>query len=145
MADISFSYASAEDLPHVVRLLSECGLPHEDIHRHLSGLIVATVNDRLMGCVALELYGETALLRSLAVTESHRNRGAASELVERILAYARLRRVEQIFLLTTTAHDFFAKRGFEIVQRSSAPNAIAATDQFRSLCPSEASCMRKLL
>jgi len=48
-----------------------------------------------------------------------------------------------LYLLTTTAQAFSAKLGFAASERSEVPSAIAATAQFRSLCPSTAACMVK--
>jgi amino-acid N-acetyltransferase len=145
MSETSFVFASETDLGSVVQLLRECGLAHEDIHHHLSGLIVAEQDSLLVGTVALEAYDSAGLLRSLAVRESWRSRGIARELLRRAIAYAQSKRLAQCFLLTSTATDYFVKHGFEVVSRDSVPKEIAATEEFRSLCPSSAICMRKRL
>ena len=143
MRDISFSFASADDLDAVVGLLRECALPHEDIGEHLSGLIAAKRAKNLIGTTALQAYGDVGLLRSLAVTEACRSHGLATELVTRIVTHARSSGVERLFLLTTTAQDFFTKRGFVPFERTLVPGAIAGTEEFRSLCPGAATCMSK--
>ena len=53
--------------------------------------------------------------------------------------------IKTLYLLTTTAAQFFAKRGYEAVPRSEAPAAIAATAQFSDLCPASSAFMRKAL
>jgi amino-acid N-acetyltransferase len=143
MSDISFSFASASDHATVVGLLRECGLPHEDIGEHLANLIAAKRGKHLTGTVALQACDGVGLLRSLAVTEAYRSQGLATDLVARIVAHAHSRRIERLFLLTTTAPDFFAKLGFQPFDRTLVPAAIAATQEFRSLCPGSAICMRK--
>ena len=60
-------------------------------------------------------------------------------------AHAAEKGVETLYLLTTTAADFFARRGYEAVPRSAAPAAIAATPQFRDLCPASSVLMRKTI
>jgi amino-acid N-acetyltransferase len=52
---------------------------------------------------------------------------------------------ERLFLLTTTAAPFFARRGFAPVKRSTAPEAMTKSPQFASLCPSTAACMALVL
>ncbi len=126
-------------------MLRECGLPHEDIHHHLSGLIVAVEGNLLVGTVAVEAYDGAGLLRSLAVREPYRNRGIARELLSRAIAYVHSKRIAQCFLLTLNGEDYFVKHGFEVVSRDSVPKDIALTEEFRSLCPSSAICMRKRL
>jgi len=143
MRDISFSFASADDLDAVVGLLRECALPHEDIGEHLSGLIAAKRDKNLIGTVALEIYESVGLLRSLAVTEACRSHGLATELLTQIVTHARPSGVERLFLLTTTAQDFFTKRGFASFERTLVPGAIAGTEEFRTLCPGTATCMSK--
>lgn len=53
--------------------------------------------------------------------------------------------VESLYLLTTTAAQFFARLGYEAVPRSEAPAVIAATAQFSELCPASSTFMRKVL
>jgi len=48
-----------------------------------------------------------------------------------------------LFLLTTTAADYFSARGFDPVDRSSAPEAIRRTREFAEICPGSAAFMRK--
>ena len=49
--------------------------------------------------------------------------------------------VERVWLLTTTAGPFFERLGFAVADRGSAPSAIAATPQFRGVCPGTATFM----
>ena len=145
MPESSFAFASPEDLKAIVRMLRECGLPREDIHKHLSGLIVAKNDGRLLGTIALEVYSQAGLLRSLAVAPAHRNLGLGRALYERIVAYAQLRGVTTLYLLTTTASEYFSKLGFQVLDRSRVPAEIGATEEFRSLCPGTAVCLAKKL
>ena len=139
----SFAFATRADLPAIAALLSECALPADDVQAHVDHFVVARYRERLVGVVGLELADRAALLRSLAVEPAWRNRGVARALYARILAHARLLGIEKLYLLTTTARAFFAKLGFATCERSEVPSAIAATAQFRSLCPSTAVCMVK--
>ena len=50
-----------------------------------------------------------------------------------------------LYLLTTTAEEFFARCGYEPIDRSRVPEAIRATAEFQSLCPASSVCMRKRL
>jgi mannose-6-phosphate isomerase-like protein (cupin superfamily) len=56
-------------------------------------------------------------------------------------SHARNLGVRRLYLLTTTAEAYFAKRGFERCAREAAPAAIRQTREFRSLCPDTAACM----
>src|SRR6185436_9206365 len=103
MKQTSFSLASADDHDAVAALLRGCGLPYEDIGEHLSDLIAARQGKTLIGTVALQACDDVGLLRSLAVAQPYRSRGLATDLVTRIVSHARSRRIDRLFLLTTTA------------------------------------------
>lgn len=100
---------------------------------------------RVLGYIGLELLGSVALLRSLVVAEDARGRGHGSALVEHAARHARAAGVEDLYLLTTTAADFFAAHGFERIDRSAVPTAIAESREFADLCPASAIVMRRRL
>lgn len=137
----TFSSGSPQDAVQVKRLLADCGLPAEDAGSHVERFLIARSGNDLAGTIGLELAGSSALLRSLAVAERYRRQGLAMQLVDRILAYAHARGIETLYLLTLTAGEFFRQRGFATVERSSAPEQIAATQEFATLCPDTAAFM----
>lgn len=136
--------ARATDGARIRRLLADVGLPHEDISpAHLAHFLVARGGEELTGVVGLEVHGPAALLRSLAVPPAHRGRGIAIRLTDEAEAYARSLGVRTLYLLTTTAEGFFAKRGYLRTDRRDVPAAVQGTAEFRSICPASAVCMRK--
>jgi amino-acid N-acetyltransferase len=98
-----------------------------------------------VGLVGLELHGCDALLRSLVVDPTSRTEGIGSQLVEHAENYARARGVESVYLLTTTAESFFARRGYARVDRRNAPESISTTREFSSICPASSAFMLKRL
>jgi amino-acid N-acetyltransferase len=130
----------------VTALLAEANLPVADlVTRPSLELLGVREGDRLVGVVGIESCGDVGLLRSLAVAPACRHTGLGSRLALDAEAHAAEKGVETLYLLTTTAADFFARRGYEAVPRSAAPTAIAATPQFRDLCPASSVFMRKVL
>ena len=57
----------------------------------------------------------------------------------------RRERLQDVYLLTTTAHDYFARRGFADCARGEAPAAIRDSWEFRTGCPTSSSLMRRRL
>ena len=102
-------------------------------------------NGAAVGYVGLELHGRDALLRSLVTAAAARGRGHGSALVEHAIREAVGLGVEDLYLLTTTAADFFSAHGFERVERSAVPPTVAASREFSSLCPASATAMRRRL
>ena len=126
-------------------LLEASGLPSSDLEAARPCLFGMIDDDRLVGMVGLEVYGEVALLRSLAVAPDWRASGLGSALVQHAEGWAAAHGVADVFLLTTTASTFFGKRGYEAAPRDEAPAAIATTSQFSGGCCSSAAFMRRRL
>lgn len=125
-------------------LLTECGLSVADILQSQPPYFFGVRSESIIiAVVGLELFGAVALLRSLAVAPAHRGRGLARQLVTFAESVAASRGVDSLFLLTTTASDFFCKSGFMPISRPEAPPAIQATSQFSSLCPASSAFLRK--
>ncbi|MFC1556068.1 GNAT family N-acetyltransferase [candidate division KSB1 bacterium] len=89
------------------------------------------------------IYGETALLRSLAVAEDCRGIGYGRLMTERLLKSAEDSGIRTMFLLTTTAEKFFEKYGFVSIARSEADESIKTTAEYKYLCPDNAVVMKK--
>ncbi len=128
-------------LPAALALLAACELPTEDLPNPMVSLIGAFLDGELAGVIGLQRCGEVGLLRSLAVAPSHREHGIARELCERLFEIASAAKIESLFLLTTTAADYFTWHGFARVARDAVPASVRATEQFASLCPASAHVM----
>ena len=78
----------------------------------------------VVGTVALEVLGDDAILRALAVDPEFRGAGYGWMLADMAVSQARWRGVRRIYLLTESASDFFAaKFGFRVVDRSTLSQA----------------------
>ncbi|NJN03794.1 MAG: GNAT family N-acetyltransferase [Leptolyngbyaceae cyanobacterium RM1_1_2] len=93
----------------------------------------------------IEWYGTFGLLRSLAIAQPHRRKNLGRQLVEEIETYAQYQGVKTLFLLTTTASDYFQKLGYHRCDRQQVPAEIANTSEFQHLCPDSAACLVKSL
>jgi amino-acid N-acetyltransferase len=137
--------AEEKDLPAVLSLLGRADLPTAGVADAFSHFIVAESEGRLIGAVGLELYGGSALLRSAAVEESWRRSGVGRVLVDRALDMARQHRIEDVYLLTTTAEHYFPKFGFACVSRDAVAEGVRSSVEFQTACPASAVVMRKTL
>ncbi|HEU4682502.1 MAG TPA: arsenic resistance N-acetyltransferase ArsN2 [Gemmatimonadales bacterium] len=136
--------AGAEDLPVVMTLLGKAKLPTAGVEDP-SHYIVAESEGRLVGVVGLEVYGDSALLRSTAVEQDWQRTGVGRVLVEKALELARDRGLNDVFLLTTTAEHYFPRFGFACVSRDSVAKGVQSSIEFREACPVSATVMRKSL
>lgn len=126
-------------------LLDLCQLPNDDIYApHLEFFGIHRAN-RLVAVVGLETYESVALLRSLAVLPDYRSLGLARRLVSFMEVHAAQQGVQEVYLLTTTASNFFRSLDYQLADRNLAPLSIQQTAQFSGLCPASASFLAKKL
>lgn len=130
----------------VAVLLRDSGLPTADLGQGARvDFLGAHDGEALAGCIALEYCDDALLLRSLAVAARWRGEGLGSALVEAAEQRARSLGHAAVYLLTTDAHDFFARRGYRELARTHAPPGISRTAQFSGLCPASSHFMSKAL
>jgi amino-acid N-acetyltransferase len=137
--------ATLADLRDVERLLMHAQLPVDGVAGSLPTFVVAEHDGRLVGAAGLELCGQDALLRSVVVAPEWRSRGLGRELVERVIAEGEARQLRALYLLTTTAEQYFPAFGFERTTRDGLPDGVRATAEFQTACPASATVMRKTL
>lgn len=130
----------------IVALLDGAGLPTADLlEEQLEHFFFIGPRPSPHGVVGLEIHDGAALLRSLAVSPDHRATGTGSRLVSHAEDYARSTGVKTVYLLTTTAEAFFARRGYRRIERSEAPESIRSTREFSDICPASSAFMMKRL
>jgi amino-acid N-acetyltransferase len=142
---IQLRAANKNDLDSIQRILESCKLPIDDIPQKVDSLFVAYEGSELVGTGGVEMYGRVGLLRSIAILEYYRGRGYGKNLVDSVVEKAKAKGIKELFLLTTTAQNFFSKLGFEVVKRDSAPAAIRTTEEFKHICAVTSVLMRKKL
>jgi UDP-N-acetylmuramate: L-alanyl-gamma-D-glutamyl-meso-diaminopimelate ligase len=126
--------ARRADMPAVRDLLGEVGLRLGDAgDDDANWFFVLTNEDGVVGTVAIEIHGDDAILRNLAIKEASRGAGYGWMLADMAVTHARYRGVRRIYLLTESASDFFAaKFGFRVVDRSTVSPRVAASTVFQT-------------
>lgn len=146
MSTTSIRPATPDDFRAILALLDEASLPTQDLgNARPVHFWVAEHDGRIAGTGGLEQYGDAGLLRSLAVTHAARGTGLGIALVETLENAAAGMGVAQLVLLTRTARSFFEHRGYSVIPRESAPDAVRTSAEFRVFCPAPAVCMTKSL
>ena len=140
---VLYSFAAPGDKDRIRRLLSTCELPTLYIHKHLKSFIVAKAGKKVIGVIGLEVYGRSALVRSLCVDPAYRGRGIARTLNAEILAYASRWKIDRLYIFTMSAEDFASKLGFHRIDKKQIPKSIRSTWQFRACKSYPLVCMMK--
>ena len=124
--------------------LAKAELPTEDIEA--PGRLFwrfDTQDDVPVGFGGLEVHGEDGLMRSVVTLPPVRNRGVGTAMVAALEFEARLHGCQTLWLITTTAADFYARLGYARCDRAVVPPAIRATAEFSTLCPASADVLVK--
>ena len=137
-------------LEHKVRignLLDRVGIAHPVLEQFWPAYLVIPGEDAaapLVGCVAIELAGDVALLRMLAVAPERRGEGLGFVLVEAATERAHVFGVRQLYLVTDGAQGYFGEKlGFQVVDRKDVAAEIAATAEYALARSKNATWMRK--
>jgi len=121
-------------------------LPADDVK--LANSLYLTYYDtteELVGSGGLEFYGDKALLRSLAVSQTMRSQSLGKQIVEDLTQQVKAKGIKEIYLLTLTAYYFFLKFGFSEVPRDAVPEEIKSSTEFSQVCPTSARVMKLVL
>ncbi len=141
--------ARANDKPRIAHLLDRVGIAHPVLDQFWSSYLVIPVagpEASLVGCVALEVMDDVALLRMLAVSPERRGEGLGYLLVETATERARNQGVRHLYLVTDGAQGYFGQRlGFAVVDRKDVDPKIATTAEYMLARSKNAAWMRKEL
>ena len=129
----------------IVAMLSAEKLPVEDLPEILENFFIAIENGQSIAVIGLEIYNDYGLLRSLVVLPEHRGKGIAEKLIERLKSLAALRSLKEIYLLTETAPEYFARQGFQKIARNEVPDEVKQSSEFSHVCPVSAIVMKKTI
>jgi len=133
--------AVTSDIEQIESLLKECSLPVNDIVEYIDNFIVAEKDNKIIGLGGFEKHGDIVLLRSIAVTQEYRGEAIGKSIYQLLKSKISRVGVNNLYLLTETATEYFKNIGFTIKERINVPEAVMRTKQFKELCPSSAIVM----
>ncbi len=126
----------------VQELLIQCDLPANDIQQCNQEFFGLYLNNELIAVAGLETYSDASIFRSLAVKNDFRSKGYGTAIYDFVINHAKSKKLNNLYLLTTTAPSFFQKKGWHNTERDKVPEGISSSLMFKESCPSEASCMQ---
>ena len=143
--DVTITPAKVEDIDAIKRLLAQTELPIAGVDDHWKTFIVARDGNRIVACGGSEAYQFAALIRSIAVEPEYRKHGLGRRLVRQLLDRLASRGLREFYLLTTTAEEYFRKRGFKTIDRDEVHPQLLSSREFQDACPDSAVCMRLVM
>lgn len=135
---------SAYEQSKVKEMLEANKLPVDDISEK-TNLFMLTRKGKLIGTGGLEMLGDTALIRSVSTDENLRGQGLGKYLVDELEQAAIRAGVQTLYLVTTSADQFFTKLGYTVTNRDSLPDVVKQQRQLKDVCPASAVVMSKSL
>jgi protein-tyrosine-phosphatase/N-acetylglutamate synthase-like GNAT family acetyltransferase len=134
--------ARSNDLETVRVLIHAAGLPTTGVEDSFpQAYSVIRDGSEVVAVAGLETHGSVGLLRSVAVIPGQRGQGLGRLLVEDRILRAKRQKLEAVYLLTTTAADYFRRLGFQDFSRQDAPDELQRSSEFASVCPSSSVCL----
>lgn len=135
---------SAYEQAKVKEMLIANKLPVDDIADNTK-LFMLTRKGKLIGTGGLEMLGDVALIRSVSTDDSLRGQGLGKYVVDELEQFAIRAGMQTLYLVTTSADQFFSKLGYATVNRILLPTEILSHPQLTSVCPASAIVMNKQL
>ena len=117
------------------------GLPRDGVVEALSRFVVMDDADGVVGVAGLEVHGADGVLRSVAVSPTRRGLGMGRSLTETVIRAARAAGLRRLYLLTTTAEEWFPRFGFRPIPRAEASAEVRRSVEFTEVCPDSAQAM----
>lgn len=142
---VTVTPAVPSDLPAVLTLLRTVGLPTEGVEEHIGTFVVARDGTRIVACGGAEAHAFVALIRSVAVSPEYQRHGLGRRIVRELLDRLASHGLREFYLLTTTAEEFFKKRGFREIDRDEVHPQLLGSSEFQGACPDSATCMRLVM
>ena len=137
--------AGDERRDEIISLLQSQNLPTSDLPASLSGFYIALEDDKIIGVIGMERYGQYGLLRSMVVQPDYRNKQVAKTLVDNLEQAAASAGIVSIYLLTETAAKYFEEKGYKTIERKEVPAPVTTSTEFSHVCPVSAIVMKKAL
>lgn len=132
--------ASPADIPRIKEILLKVNLS-TDIEDYIDNFMVMEIDGSIVATAGLEVYQDTAILRSVAVMPEFQHQNLGDGLVRAMINFADRRNIRKLFLFTQTARGFFEKIGFKPISRESIDEKCKASKQYRGICPVFSSVM----
>lgn len=142
MKDFFLRRAREGDLEAVLALIAAGKLPVEGVREAFGNFVVAEGRGAPVGAVGMEVYGRYALLRSAIVEPGWQGYGVGRALVAELISRARTRSVDAVYLLTTTAENYFPSFGFQRIDRAEIPKELMESAELQGACPNTAVLMK---
>ncbi len=143
--EITIIAATPADLDPIKEMLIANELPVAGVEDHWKTFVVARDGERMVGCGGAEAYPNAALIRSVAVARDYRSSGLGRRIVRQLLDRLASRGIREFYLLTTTAEEYFRKRGFKTIDRDEVHPQLLGSREFQDACPASATCMRLVM
>ncbi|MGA8642787.1 GNAT family N-acetyltransferase [Candidatus Binatus sp.] len=117
------------DLVRVREMLTRAGMITVGIEWPAACYIVAYIGDESVGVIGVESKIDAALIRSLYVDESMRERGIGAALIAAARKAAHTRGARHLYLFSTDSGELFERHGFKKIAVDDVIAAIAGVPQ----------------
>ena len=129
---LSIRPITSEDIPELLAMIGRSirdaflvPRSYEEIESSLDEFLVLTIDDNVVGCIALHQYSEgCGEVACLYVKQSHGTEGYGRLLVHAAEMRAKKLRLSSVFALSTRAVDYFTKQlGYQLIDVSEIPES----------------------
>jgi amino-acid N-acetyltransferase len=144
MKRLTLTLIAKKEKSQALQFLEKHNLPTIDIDDSVE-LYGYYDHQKLLATIGLQAYNTEGLLRSVCVDIALQKEGFGSKILKTFEAKLHEKGIQNLYLLTTTAEDFFQKNNYIVIARDIVPEVIRQTAEFKGVCPASAIVMKKSL
>ena len=137
--------AAFEDIEDIMKLLESIDEPTDDIDPDFTTFFIVRdiEKTKIIGCVGLELFTGTALLRSFAIDQAYHGNDLGPRLIKKLLDEAFNYGSETVYVCAKNTPSFFWDQGFNGIDLDDLPGEIRDSKLFSKDCPHVAAFVKK--
>lgn len=144
LTDYLVRHGKSSDIAQIKELLRVTHLPTVGAKKAADCFLIAD-NGQVIGILGVLYEGEKALLRSFAVSPLYRCKGIGGLLLTAMLQELKTQNIQEVYLLTETAADYFKRIGFGEIARKAMPENLLKESGLDQACPCSSKCLKYLL
>jgi N-acetylglutamate synthase-like GNAT family acetyltransferase len=135
--------ATFEDTEELISLFESINVPTDDVDPDFTKFFIVREDSKIIGCVGLELFTGTALLRSFAIHSDHQDNEIGQVLIKKLIEEAATEGSDAVYVCSAGAPSFFLDLGFTGIDLDDVPSEIRTSGLFDNDCPRVAAFMMK--
>ncbi|HHX24039.1 MAG: GNAT family N-acetyltransferase [Tepidanaerobacteraceae bacterium] len=114
--------AVLDEKSNIELILEKVNLDKKIQSDYMQNTMVVDFDDRIVGCGGLDIHGDLAHIKFVAILPEYQNQRLGDGLVRALVNYADRRNIKKIYIADDKPLDYFKRFGFKEINQKSSQN-----------------------